>query len=86
MVRQPPIGTAGTQVLLKLAALPRDTCWSREDGTALYESRALTDAVCQRLVQSGYLTETLKGTLSVYSINKAGRQKALEITMGVQDN
>lgn len=77
---QRPFGTAEREVLLKLTS-PRwcDGTWTRTTGHSLYESRALTDAVCQGLVRHGYLDETLNNGISVYTVTEAGKAKAWDI-------
>lgn len=77
-MRTPPFSTAQRDVLLKLTHY-QDGTWSKKEGTAIYESRALTDALCQALVLQGYLDEELDGTISIYTVNASGRAKAEEL-------
>jgi hypothetical protein len=81
MTRQLPFGTAHAEVLLKLTAAKRkEPVWRLKDGDALYdENRALTDAVCQGLVRHGFLDEKLEDNSPVYTVTKAGKEKASEL-------
>jgi len=77
--RRLPFGTAETEVLLKLTSATWGPDWNNQDGRALYESRAMTDAVCQRLVQHGYLEETPVGLKVTYLVTVEGKRKAQQI-------
>lgn len=81
-MRQLPFGTAQAEVLLKLASRPRAD-WSHPDGAVLYESRAMTDAVCQSLARHGLVDERRDDGHSVYTVNKAGHRKARELRGGL---
>lgn len=77
MTRKLPFGTAQAEVLLKLTSEHwQEPTWSLPNGTALYESRALTDAVCRSLARHGLLDERTDGTHSVYAVNNAGYTRA----------
>ena len=71
-------GTGHAQVLRKLASRVPST-WSSKDGIALYETRALTDILCQGLVTHGLLDEQFDGVHSVYTVNANGQLKAAEL-------
>lgn len=80
MTRQLPFGTAQAEVLLKLTELCyTEPGWSLPDGAALYESRALTDALCRSLARHGLVDERLDDGHPVYTVNKAGQRKAAEL-------
>jgi len=80
MARRPPFGTAHREVLLNLTSSRRSQpTWSLADGTALYESRALTDMLCQGLVRQGLLDEEYDGRYSRYTVNQAGHAKAKQL-------
>lgn len=75
-----PFGTAQADVLLKLTSPRREEqTWSIRTGIALYESRALTDAVCQSLVRHGFLDEELRDSIPAYTVTAAGQRKAHEL-------
>jgi hypothetical protein len=78
-MRTPPFGTAHAEVLLRITSGDYGESWSLLDGTALYESRAHTDTLCQGLVRQGFLHETLQGTTPLYTVTTAGRRKAKEL-------
>jgi hypothetical protein len=78
-VRLPALGTAEKEVLLKLTTAGDPGTWSRDDGSALYESRALTELLCQRLAVRGYLEETHDGACTRYSVSSAGVSKAEQL-------
>lgn len=79
-MRKLPFSTAQADVLLRLTTHRRaNRAWSLKDGTALYESRALTNTLCQSLVQHGFLDEKLKDNTPVYTVNAAGWRKADEL-------
>lgn len=75
-MRQLPFGTAEAEVLLKLTSPKWGPSWSKQDGYALYESRALTEAICQGLVRHGFLDEALVGTGVTYLVTDDGMRKA----------
>lgn len=75
-----PFGTAEQEVLLKFtSARWSDGTWTLRGGIALYESRAWTDVICQRLVRHGYLDEIIENGAVLYTINQVGKEKAWEI-------
>lgn len=80
-MRRLPFGTAQAEVLLKLTSPKWGPSWSKQDGFALYESRALTDAICQALVRHGFLDETPIGTGVTYLVTDAGKRKAHELRL-----
>lgn len=83
-MRQLPFGTAQRDVLLKLTSPWRSApSWSLKDGTALYESRALTDAICQGLVRHGYLNESPAGSTVIYTVTEDGHRRADELRGGL---
>lgn len=64
-------------VLLRMTdPLGPTPAWSRRDGRALYESRALTELICQKLALREYLDETLKDGRSVFRVNEKGHKAA----------
>lgn len=76
------LSTSAAEVLLKLTAPRRGKLhWNAKDGEALYESRALTELVCRRLTRYGYLAESHTDGCIVYTVNKAGTAKALELRL-----
>jgi hypothetical protein len=84
-MRQPPFGTAMAEVLLKLTnPTYSDGVWVSNGDRALFENRAMTYAVCQRLARGGYLDETINetGTASTYRVNSQGQLKAEELRYG----
>lgn len=78
-MRQLPFGTAQKAVLLKLTAPGMGGSWDQQGGGVLYESRAMTDAVCLSLVRLGYLDEKLKSNSARYTVNEAGHAQARKL-------
>lgn len=80
MIRKPPFGTAEKEVLLKLTTPKRMreglTSWSQKDGTALYDNRAMTEAVCQRLAALGLVDHAVENGANMYQVNSEGFSKA----------
>lgn len=74
------LGSAERHVLLCMTRLHNPVItWSRRDGSALYENRALTEELCQLLVRRGFLDETLEDGHIIYQVNKAGNEAALKL-------
>lgn len=78
MSRVPNMGSAEKVVLLKLTENGPGT-WSCRDSRALYESRALTEMVCQRLVSRGYLDEVRDNGKVTYRLNQIGANAAHDL-------
>lgn len=74
----PNLGTAEKVVLLKLTSSEGGT-WTYRSGSALYETRALTELLLQRLVLRGYLDETLDRGHTLYRVNAAGIKAAKKV-------
>lgn len=78
----PRLASSAAEVLLRLTSPKRDDdSWNAKDGVCLYESRALTEMVCQRLVRHGYLDEAHTDDGTVYTVNQLGRHKADELRL-----
>lgn len=76
-MRKPPFGTAQAEVLLKLTSPTRkEPIWYLKDSGVLYESRAMTHAICVGLLLHGFLDEKPDGNSFVYSVTDAGFEKA----------
>lgn len=76
--RMPKLGSAEKVVLLELTQLQSGK-WSRNDGTSLYESRGLTEPVCQRLAVRGLVDERFEGSHTEYIVNEAGKETAEQL-------
>lgn len=76
--QMPRLGSAEKVVLCALAnSGEKQPSWSWKGGKSLYETRALTEMVCQRLVSRGYLDETYDDNGSVtYRLNQIGANEA----------
>lgn len=79
MSRFARMGTAEKTVLLKLTQEGCSGTWQYDGGRALYESRALTLSVCERLTLKDYLEEMRDDGRISYTVTKAGRQEAAKL-------
>lgn len=70
------LGSAEQEVLLRLTADGDSGTWSLADGSKLYESRALTQMLCERLAVRGYLDEKRLSAHTKYTVNAEGRKQA----------
>ena len=80
MSRLPKPGTAEKAVILKMTSPDRPVpSWSYKGGHTLYESRALTELLCQRLVIRGWLDEIHEADCVRYRVNGVGLEEAAKL-------
>lgn len=79
MTRTRRLASSDKAVLRKFAERGKPFTWSRVDGITLYETRALTEMVCQSLVSKGHMDEVHREGDVVYQLNRKGTDVALQL-------